>query len=245
MIDASYADAAVPVRQDLREAHARAFENLASAGTWWTGHERTAIAEEVRRAPACSLCARRLQALSPLAVEGEHDADATLPSAVVEVVHQVVNDQGRLSRTWFEKALAAGMSKEQYVETIGVIVSLVSIDSFCLGIGVPPRPLLEPRPGEPSRHRPAGAVDGEAWVPWVPESRATGSESDLYDTPRTGNVLKALSLVPDEVRQLKDLSQAHYLSAAQMMDLEAGRCLDRRQIELVAARVSAVHECFY
>ena len=68
MIDNSYADAAIPVRRDLREAHERAFDRLSRAGTWWSGPERLAIAEEVRRAPACSLCARRKEALSPLAV---------------------------------------------------------------------------------------------------------------------------------------------------------------------------------
>jgi alkylhydroperoxidase family enzyme len=245
VLDTEPAAASIPVRQDLLDAHARAFEGLARAGTWWTGGERIAIAEEVRRAPDCSLCTARSKALSPLAVAGEHTPGGALPGAVVEVVHQVVNDPGRLSRSWFEKVLAAGLSKEQYVETIGVIVTLVSIDSFCRGIGVPPRPLPAPEPGEPSRMRPPGAIDGAAWVPWVPENRAKGAESDLYDTPRTGNVLKALSLVPDELRRLKDLSQAHYLSPLQMLDLRAGSCLDRRQIELVAARVSALRECFY
>jgi len=246
MIDSSYADAPVPVRRDLREAHARAFDRLARAGTWWSGAERLAIAQEVRRAPACDLCARRKQALSPLAVDGEHDGETILPASVVEVVHQVVNDPGRLSHVWFEKVMAAGLSSEHYVETIGVIVTIFSIDSFGRGLGVPPRPLPEAKAGEPSRQRPAGAREGGAWVPWVPERLAKGREADLYDTPRTGNVLKALSLVPDEVRQLKDLSEAHYLGVAEMMDLETtDRAIDRRQIELVAGRVSALRECFY
>jgi len=245
VIDTSYADASIPVRRDLREAHARAFERLARPGTWWTGEERSAIAREVRSAPACDLCTRRKQALSPLAVDGEHDAGLGLPAPVVEVVHQVVNDPGRLSHVWFEKVMAAGLSKEHYVETLGVIVTVFSMDSFCRGIGVPPRPLPEAESGEPSRYRPPGAREDEAWVPWVPERGARGAEADLYETPRTGNVIKALSLVPDEVRQLKELSAAHYLSPAEMMDLDAGRTLDRRQMELIAGRVSALRECFY
>jgi len=246
VIDNSYADAPIPVRRDLREAHERAFVRLSRAGTWWTGAERLAIAAEVRRAPACSLCAKRKEALSPLAVEGEHDGETILPATVIEVVHQVVNDPGRLSHVWFEKVMAGGLSTEHYIETIGVIVTMFSIDSFCRGIGVPPRPLHDDRGGEPTRKRPAGAREGEAWVPWVPEGQAKGPEADLYETPRTGNVLKALSLVPDEVRQLKDLSEAHYLGMAEMMNLEGSpRAIDRRQIELVAGRVSALRECFY
>ncbi len=246
MLDTSYSDAAIPVRKDLQQAHHRAFVRLAEAGTWWNGLERTAIAREVRSAPACTLCAKRKEALSPLAVEGEHDSEFAVPAAVVEVVHQVVNDPSRLSHVWFEKVMAAGLSKEHYVETIGVIVTVVSIDAFCRGIGVPPRPFREPEAGTPSRYRPPGAVEGEAWVPWVTERGARGAEQDLFDgMPKTGNVLKALSLVPDEVRQLKDLSAAHYLTPAEMMDLDRGRTLDRRQIELVAGRVSALAECFY
>jgi len=246
VIDSSYADAAFPIRKDLQQAHQRAFDRLARPGTWWEGAERIAIAREVRAAPACALCARRKDALSPLAIEGEHDSDLSLPAPVVEVVHQLVNDPGRLSHVWFDKVMAAGLSPEHYVETVGVIVTLVSIDAFCRGIGVPPRPLPEPQPGPPSRYRPPGARDGEAWVPWVPERQAKDAEADLYDgLPRTGNVLKALSLVPEELRQLKDLSEAHYLSAHEMMDLDRGRTLDRRQIELVAGRVSALRECFY
>ena len=57
--------------------------------------------------------------------------------------------------------------------------------------------------------------------------------------------IRALSLVPDEVRQLRQLGAAHYLSEEEMIDLTAGRTLDRRQIELVAGRVSARRECFY
>jgi hypothetical protein len=57
--------------------------------------------------------------------------------------------------------------------------------------------------------------------------------------------MRAMSLVPDEVRGLVDLSAAHYLAPTAMMDLSAGLSLDRAQIELIAGRVSALNECFY
>jgi hypothetical protein len=82
-------------------------------------------------------------------------------------------------------------------------------------------------------------------VPTIGFLRARGAEADLYDGKPTGNVMTALSLVPDEVRTLKDLSAAHYLSPEKMIDLGAGRSLDRAQIELIAARVSVLNECFY
>lgn len=240
-----YADAPVRVRDDLLDAHRRAWERLARPGTWWSGVERVALAALVRGAERCALCLQRREALSPLAVEGNHDHEGVLPEAAAEAVHQITNDPARLSRTWFDKTLAGGLSDAQYVEIVGVVVTVLSVDRFCRALGMPLRALPEPRPGEPSRQRPPGALPEAAWVPMIKESRATGSEADLYGMPRTGNVLRALSLVPDEVRSLLDLSAAHYLTSEQMLNLRAGRTLNRRQMELVAGRVSALNECFY
>jgi alkylhydroperoxidase family enzyme len=205
-----------------------------------------AIAAELRHAPGCELCRRRREALSPLAVAGRHASLGELPEAAVEAIHQVANDPARLSRVWFEKVLAAGLGDAPYVELLGVVVGVLSIDRFARALGIPPRPLPAALPGEPSRRRPAGVRAGEAFVSMLPVGAATGPEADLYPrVPRVPNVVRALSLVPDEVRALLDLSTAHYLSPEQMMDLGAGRALDRRQIELLAGRVSALNECFY
>ena len=63
----------------------------------------------------------------------------------------------------------------------------------------------------------------------------------------TANVLRALSLVPDCVRDWIRLSDAMYLPLRIMAQpgLESGRALDRLQTELVAGRVSSHNECFY
>jgi alkylhydroperoxidase family enzyme len=79
----------------------------------------------------------------------------------------------------------------------------------------------------------------------IPARGARGPEADLWPPGRTPNVLRALSLVPDEVRGLKDLSAAHYLPMEQVIDVRAHRLLSRAQMELVAARVSALNECHY
>jgi len=241
----SYADAPFAVRGDLRAAHERAWRRLAGPGSWWTGAERVAMAAQVRAARDCELCAERKRALSPGAVAGEHAAVCELPAAAVEVIHRVCSDPARLSRAWFEGVMAAGLDDARYVEIIGTVVTLVSIDSFCRGIGVAPHPLPAPVVGAPSRYRPPGAQRESAWVPMIPWRRPGGSEADLYDGKPTGNVIRAMSLVPDEVRTLMDLSAAHYLAPDAMLDLRAGRSLDRTQIELLAGRVSALNECFY
>ncbi|MBW2232815.1 MAG: hypothetical protein JRH17_20685 [Deltaproteobacteria bacterium] len=56
-----------------------------------------------------------------------------------------------------------------------------------------------------------------------------------------------MSLVPDAVRRMQDLSSAQYIPLDQLANPSAdpGRALSRAQIELIAGRVSAVNECFY
>ncbi len=227
-----YVSAPVPVCADLPAAHRRGWDHLARPGRWWTGAERVAIATEVRAAAACPLCHERKQALSPNAVTGTHAGPGVLPPAAVEAVHRITTDPGRLSRGWLDGLEADGLSDGHYVELVGVVTTVVSIDSFCRGLGVPLHALPEPEPGEPSRARPDGLVDGGAWVPMT--------------AGRFGNVLRAMSLVPEEVSNLMVLSRAHYLAPEEMADIERGRgALDRAQVELVAARVSALRECFY
>jgi len=245
----SYGRACVSVRADLLAAHRLVWEKLGRAGTWWSGEERVAIAREVRRAPSCELCRRRKGSLSPYTVEGEHEGNGVLPAAAVEVVHRVTTDPGRLKKAWFEGIMRSGLTDGQYVEIIGVLASVFSIDSFCRGLGVGPHPLPAPHAGEPSRYRPAAARMEKAWVAMLPNGRSVGPESDLWNEMPGGqsaNVIRALSLVPDEVRVLKVLNAAHYLSPAQMLDLERSpRSLDRMQLELIAGKVSALRGCFY
>ena len=247
MTQISYTATPIPVREDLPAAHTRAWQRLAKPGYWWTGAERVAIAAEVRNAWQCTLCKERKDALSPYAVSGEHDRVSTLPESALDVIHRVTTDSGRLHKTWYDEMLASGqISDGQYVEIIDVLVAVVSIDSFCHGIGVALHPLPEPEPGSPSGYRPAAAQLEMAWVPTIPSGHATGAEADLYGESGQGaNVIRALSLIPDAVRQLSDLSLAHYLTVEQMRDLTLGRTLSRAQMELIASRVSALRECFY
>jgi len=243
---------ALAVRDDLTAAHVRYWRRLARPGASWTGAERIAIARETRRAAGCAFCLRLRTALSPHASTGDHDVSPLtsrlLPAAAVDAVHRIVNDASRLTRRWYEHTLAGGLTDAQYVELVGTVVSVMSIDSFCRAIGVPLHPLPEPVPGSASRYRPATAVhDGESWVPMVPFDNAGTPEADLWPANRTGNVIRALSLVPDEVRTLNDLGGAHYIKHRLVRDPCAakGGTLSRAQIELVAGRVSILNDCFY
>jgi hypothetical protein len=246
MANLDYSAADVAVREDIRAAQRDLWEHLRRPGTWWSGSERVAIAAESRRAAGCDLCRERKASLSPGAVAGEHTTEGQLSPAIVDVIHRVRTDAGRLTRRWFDGVVAGGIGVPEYVELVGVVTMVAGVDFFARALGVPPFRLPEPLPGEPSRYRPAGATSGSAWVPMIAPEDATGAEVDLYgEGGFVPNIMRALSLVPDEARMLRRMSSAHYLPVEQIPDPTARRTLDRMQIELVAARVSALNECFY
>ena len=59
------------------------------------------------------------------------------------------------------------------------------------------------------------------------------------------SIIQALSLVPAESAAQREIHGPLYMSYEQMADYGFRRTLDRAQMELIAARVSAVNECFY
>jgi len=244
-----YSSAPYEIRPDLPEAYRRTWDWLAGPGSWWTGAERVAIAAASRDARACALCAERKRALSPEAGIGTHAGEGDLlPAEAIDAVHRLVSDPSRLSRGWLEKLVAVGrVSDGHYVELLGIVVSVVSIDAFHRALGLPLEPLPGPRVGDPTGYRPAAAVSGVGWVPMIPAGQAKGCDADIYPARVAPNVLRAMSLVPDCVRQLRSLATAQYVPLLQVPDPHAdpGRAISRMQIELVAARVSAVSECFY
>jgi hypothetical protein len=247
MNPAPYAAAPLAIREDLAAAHRRALHHLARPGTWWDGAERVALMAEARHASSCALCRRRKEALSPAAVAGSHDSLGELPDIAVEVVHRIRTDPARLTRRWYEGAIEAGLTPEQYVEIASVVAHTVALDSFARGIGMLPLPLPHPSAGSPNRRRPSGARPGPAWVPWIEATDMTEAEAGTYPASRPpANIHKAMSLVPAEVKSFFDLCEHHYLGPLEMRDFgHEFRAITHAQIELLAARVSALNRCFY
>ena len=143
-------------RADLDRAWSRAWEHLSRPGTWWDGAQRLAIVEACREALDCALCRERAAALSPFAVDGIHDSTVGLPENVVEVIHRVRTDSGRLTESWFRRMLDSGLSETEYVEIVGVVSTATALDTLAKGLGVPERSLpragtrqpVPPPPGE-------------------------------------------------------------------------------------------------
>jgi alkylhydroperoxidase family enzyme len=234
------------LRSELERELKRAWERLAAPGTWWSGQERLAIAAEVRGAHQCSLCQQRKQALSPYAVKGQHDTAGVLSEPIVEVIHRVTTDAGRLTKKWLQAMLGQGVSEEQYVEAIGVIAVITALDTFDLSLGLPQRPLPEALPGAPTRLRPKNARQSLAWVSTVEPDQLAPGEIDPYAIHGTKNIHRALSLVPQEVLNFFDLDVELYLKDHEIRDFNREyRALSHVQMELLAGRVSAVNGCYY
>ena len=233
----AYLDTDWPVLERMAEAHRRSWAMLASPGDWWTGAERISIAAETRRASAL--------------VDGLPDpgaGPAALPEAAAFAVHKLIGDLPNVTREWYDETTTAeGMSDARYIELLGVVVHVWSVDEFHRALSLALEPLPEPIAGEPARIRPSGAKPHGSWPPTVRPEDLSEREADIYDGAEyAANVRAAMSLHPDSVRWLADLFDAHYLSWVEIGgEQEPFRVLTRPQRELVAARVSALNECFY
>jgi len=235
----------IDLRDDLREARARAWEAVRSPGTWLTGERRVAVAAEIRHARDCALCARIRSALSP-EVAGTHESLGRLGAAEVELVHRVVNDPGRLSEPWARSVLAGGVSEGEYVEIVGLVALLMILDTFNRAAGLAPDPLPAPVAGEPSRYRPGGAKKKAAWLPLTEPEDATEADGPMYPSPKAGYIYRGLSLVPQSLRDYWALANVHYLPGQFVYQFDKTiRAISRPQIEVLASRVSALHQCVY
>jgi alkylhydroperoxidase family enzyme len=235
-----------PIRTDLAESHDRAWAAIAAPGTWLTGARRVAVAAEVRNARRCEYCAQIKAALSPNAVQGEHAGLGVLGPAEVELVHRVVSDPGRLSERWVDSLLARGLTDGEYVEIVGIVAMVMMMDACAAALGLPETPLPAALPGEPTRYRPPGAKKQAAWLPLVEPEDAVAADGPMYPSPKAGYIYRGLSLVPQSLRDYWALAFTHYLPAEEVYRFDRSiRALSRPQVEIVAARVSALHQCAY
>lgn len=231
-------------------AHAAAWCRLARSGSWLTGAERVAVAAETRAARSCPACAARKAALSPEAPTPPHDAGSDLPPAMVDLIHRITTDADRLTQAWFKRTVPAVLAVERYVETVGVIAETIAVDRFDAALGRPPRPLPAPEAGAPAETPTPAAKPAAAWVPTVaPEDISDADPPDaraMYRNRSAANIHRALSLVPSAVVDFFDLDDAMYLPDAQLRQFgDEPRAISHAQIELLAARVSALNRCLY
>ncbi len=243
----AFAGTDLPIRTDLAESHERAWQAIAAPGTWLDGKHRIAVAAEIRHAFDCAHCARIKAALSPNGVAGAHDSRGELTFAEVELIHRTVNDPGRLSDAWAQSVRSQGISEGEYVEIAGIIAMVMMVDTCTRALGLPNRTLPAALPGEPTRYRPPGARREAAWLPIVEPADAVEADGPMYPSPKAGYIYRALSSVPQSLRDYWALANCHYLPGPVIyrFDQKSIRAISRPQTEILASRVSALHQCLY
>ncbi len=227
------ADGETPMTIETQLRHERdtAAQRISEPGDWLSGEQRLAAWAQARDAASNPLDLARLAALSPEAVPGSHEATSALSAAAVEVVHRVASDPGRLTRSWADR-LIDQLGEERYTELVGVTAIVTVLDCFDRIMGLQTRALPAPVDGEPTGVRPQGVGDVGAWVS---QSLAKAN----------ANVSRTLSLVPTTEGPWRSLVTSHYSRGPEFFKLDWDRALSRPQVELVAARTTALNECFY
>ena len=76
--------------------------------------------------------------------------------STIDAIHRMRTDPGRLTKSWFDGVMAAGISHQAYVEMVSVVNSSVIIDTLhrCLDLELPALPApIEGEPGGAGRCR--------------------------------------------------------------------------------------------
>jgi alkylhydroperoxidase family enzyme len=241
-----FANISYEVRYDIIDSHNEAWHRLAAPGTWLNSDRRISVVAEIRQALSCQFCKKIKAALSPNVVSGSHETTNILSDTEVELIHRSVSDPGRLSKTWAQDVLSSGIKEGEYVEIVGIIASVMIMDTTTMALGAENRMLPNVVPGEPTRYLPPGASVKAAWLPIVEPEDAVETDKPLYPNSKVGYIYRALSMVPESLRNYWALANAHYLSGEYVYKFDKNiRAISRAQIELIAARVSGLHQCAY
>ncbi len=160
-------------------------------------------------------------------------------------MHRTVSDPARLTRAWYQRMLAAGVSEGEYVEIVSMIAHTTALDTFAHALGIAKPALPEPKSGAPSRYHPKEARQHEHWVPTIAWDEHGPSEADYFVGNPSG-IRMAMTLVPDETRSFFDLCIHQYLPGPAMFDFgREYRAISHAQIEFLAGRISAINRCTY
>lgn len=174
---------------------------------------------------------RRAIAMYARASRGLADRGAGLRPEVARAVERIAPCAWTCRASDVEAWVGSGDPVEAYVEVVSIVSVVCAIDSFTFGMGMPITPLPSGSPGPVTGSVVADAEFVDSWVPTVGPGSAT----------------MALSGLPDEMAINRHMQQEWYLSDDAIFDFdtEPARALSRQQIELLAARTSAINDCFY
>lgn len=238
--------APLPIRADLAAALDRGWAQLGETGAWLTGTERVAVVREARAAWDCAVCLARKAALSPYAIDGDHDAATDLPEPWVDVIHRVVTDAGRLTEKWCREVQGRGIGEDEYIELVTVATIATVIDIFALAIGLPAPDLPTAQVGAPPRRRDPTATHGPGWVATIAPENASADFADFYGNESGFYIRRSLTLLPGEARKFWSVMNLLYMQDPRIRELDGlDRSINRAQMEFLASRASMMLDCYY
>jgi len=234
------------VRTDIVNAHSDAWKRIAAPGTWLNSERRLAVVAEIRQVQNCNYCKRIKTAVSPFGLEGNHQTTKLLGDPEVELIHRGISDSGRLSQAWARKVIESGLTEGEYVEIVGIIASVMILDTMTMALGSKNTELPNKVSGEPRNYLPPGAKVQAAWLPIVEPEDAVETDEPLYPSPKAAYIYRGLSMVPESLRNYWAIANTHYIPGQYVYQFDQSiRAISRPQMELIAARVSGLHECAY
>jgi len=214
--------------QPIVAGHADAvWAALGEPGAWWTGAERLAIAK-IARISAPRPLWDRVPALDTLS--RDRGVEGLLPF-LVALAERLAVEPSLFSRDEVQ-AIAAEIGDAAYAELASVICSVVAIDQAATALGNPYRSFPAPEAGDPSRVRPEGMAD-------------VGGHIEMSEVNFGPNVARSLSLAGADHTRWQMLTFTMYAGEGFAEMVWDDRALSRPQVELLAARTSALNECFY
>lgn len=153
-----------------------------------------------------------------------------LPDAAVAAASLLARKPAAITAGLIQGWNSVGLDANRYVELVSVVAQTTAVDTFHRALGFDVEDLPSPEAGQPTRELPDPPPRlTRAWVPMV--------------GPPT--IPTSLSAVPAEMHALENLHGPMYLSYEEMGNPAVQKGLSRAQQELVAARTSAINECFF
>ena len=221
------------VRDDLVEAHRLAWEHVAAPGSWFTGAQRVELATTVLGAIADA------DPLPPWVAPSTIDrlpAERVAPDAAHDAAYRLARHAGTVTEDVYRR-YGDALGELPYVELCALVSTVAAVAHFHRNVGMPMPSLPAALAGEPSGDVPERLE--AATLNWVP----VAAPAD-----QVAAVVQAYSAVPGEWVNTWRMADAQYMPEPDMVHPDWSRRsggLTRAQMELVAARVARLRDCFY
>jgi hypothetical protein len=221
------------MRDDLAEAHRLAWDHVAAPGSWWSSAERVELAGTVLLAIADD------DPLAPwvgVTSTGRLRHELVAPRAAHDVAYRLTRHAGTMTADVY-RAAAGEVGELPYVELCAIVSTVAAVAHFCRNIGVPVPLLKAPIGGRPTGSQPERLA--RAQFNWVPVAEPAD---------QVAAVVQAYTAVPGEQHNTWRMADAQYMPQPEMVNPDWSRRpggLSRAQMELVAARLTRLRDCFY